>query len=62
MAEMVKLHNKLNQEVRIDVEEDGTLTSKKLAPRGRFGPVDKARLGKRTRTLAARGHIRIRPV
>ena len=63
MAEQVMIHNKLNQAVRLVVlDASGKPTTVTLAPRGRHGPVDKARLAKITKNLADRGHVRIRPV
>ena len=63
MADMVRVHNKLNQKVEIAVlTEEGVPEAVSLAPRGRFGPVDKARLGKVTKNLADRGFVKIRPV
>ena len=63
MAEQVMIHNKLNQAVKVVLRDaagkDVTVT---LAPRGRHGPVDKGQLAKRTKNLADRGHIRVRPV
>lgn len=57
------VHSKLGQVLSISIlDGTGKPTAVKMAPRGRYGPVDKARLGKQTKNLIERGHLRIRTV
>jgi hypothetical protein len=57
------VHSKLGQTVSITILDDaGNPKEVKMAARGRYGPVNKARLGKQTKNLIARGHMRIRTV
>ncbi len=63
MADQVMIHSKLGQALDITILDDaGQPRSVKMAPRGRHGPVNKARLGKQTQNLIARGHLRLRAV
>ncbi len=63
MSEMVMIHSKLGQTVSITILDDaGQPKEVKMAPRGRYGPVNKTRLGKQTQNLVARGHLRVRAV
>ena len=63
MSAMVMIHSKLGQMVPITILNDaGQPKEVKLAPRGRYGPVNKACLGKQTQNLVARGHLRVRAV
>ncbi len=57
------IHSKLGQMISITIlDAGGNPTEVKLSPRGRHGPVDKAQLGKQTKNLVARGHLRLRAV
>jgi hypothetical protein len=62
VADMITIHNKLNQSVKLVLRnaagEDETVN---LGPRGKHGPVDASCQTKRTKHLADRHHIKIRP-